>query len=192
VLTSVIQRRLVDADELAPVPLQGTQASDRTLIDYFLHADTSFIEAVVKWVPAFALMYWPRQANHLGIGGAPPIPDGLSLLDMLFRPIFQPENLKVRGKILFRQAASRPHAATARRLFHLIQHNQLDEAIQVARNRYLAAGHKIIAPQIGTLAGTDDCRRLAAGFLIPVTHQAVASDFEKWWLTPEKRSSHER
>jgi CRISPR-associated protein Csx17 len=192
VLTCGIQRRLVDAEELAPVPLQGTQASDRSLIDYFLHADTSFFEAVVSWVPALALMNWAGRADHLGTGSTPPIPDGLSLLDMLFRPIFQPENLWVRGNLLFRNAASRPHAATARRLFHLIQYGQLDEAIQVARNRYLAAGHEIIAPRIGTLAGTDDCRRLAAGFLIPATREAVANDFEKWWLTPKKRSSEKR
>ena len=75
-----------------------------------------------------------------------------------------------------------PKVNLLRRLFYLLRFNSLDEALQVARDRYLAAGHAIVEPPLGLRA---DGPRIAAALLIPLANAEVATGLDRW-LQPSK------
>jgi hypothetical protein len=79
-----------------------------------------------------------------------------------------------------------PTAGLQRRIFNLLRFNSIDEAIQILRDRYLAAGRAIVMPPSGFEA---DGELVAASLLIPISDQAVVGGICRW-LQPSKRRSN--
>jgi CRISPR-associated protein Csx17 len=105
------------------------------------------------------------------------------LLHSLFRPLFYPDKLYVDGKELFPDS-SRPSASLARRLLNLIRQGELGEAVQLAQNRYLAAGRAVVMPPVDLGAAQE---RIAASLLIPMRRLDVAISLSRW-MQPSKKS----
>ena len=112
-------------------------------------------------------------------------------MQALARPLFHGSKLVIRNdetrrlEPFFPQQLE-PTAGLLRRVFNLIRFNSLDEAIQILRDRYLAAGRDIVMPSTGFEANGE---LVTASLLIPISDQAVVSGFRRW-LNPSKRSSN--
>ena len=95
------------------------------------------------------------------------MPDGMSLLEGLFRPFFQPAKITVHERRLFENEAGsdrRPSPAFARRLFNLIRQQSVEQAVELAQSRYIA----VQCPTINLPTSvTLDAERLAAALLVP-------------------------
>jgi len=183
VLCQVLERRLVDADPADPIPLDAAQPCTGSLLNQFLsHVDGLDLARVVAWVPPLSLIDWRGQHSEIPSRDAvqPPV-DGASLLHDLVRPLFYPGTISIRNRPLFPRER-RPHAGLARRLLNLLQHQAIDEAVQVADNWYLAAGHSIVMPPKDLKA---DGERIAAALLIPMYKHEISRGLCRW-LQPGK------
>lgn len=186
VLADVLQRRLLDADELDPVPLRGSRPAPICVIDGLLgEVQNLELDIVARWIPALSLIDWSGGGPSSTGPPTEGIPLSLSgLLHALFRPLFEPDRMVVDGRLLFPEMsdnARRPHAAAVRALVHMLRQNRVDEAIALARRRYLAAGVTVFDAQLERPINGE---RLAAALLIPIDPGAVARRFKERWLRP--------
>jgi CRISPR-associated protein Csx17 len=118
-------------------------------------------------------------------------PDGVALLDALFRPLFQPAKLNVGSgddrRLLFDAAKDQlPPPAVSRRLFNLIRQGALDDAVMLARSRYLAVQCQTVGLPVSPNV---DPRRLAGALLVPMRVGDLQSRFNRWLQPPKNVSS---
>lgn len=195
-LLDIAHRRLIDADQPTSKPFAAACFCSANTVYRLLRSDGSIdLEEVAGWVPALSLIDW---------SGSPPVKmtltsstessiefDGTIALQALARPLFHGRKLEIRNDAtrksepLFPQKLE-PTAGLLRRVFNLLRFNSLDEAIQVLRDRYLAAGRDIVKPPPGFEANGE---LVAASLLIPISDQAVVKGFRRW-LQPSKRRSN--
>lgn len=183
VLIDVAHRRLVDAVPSDAMLVSGAYCCRARLIDRLLSGDPTFdLELVAKWVPALSLVDWHNVLARQYRGeptAEPPVADGMSLLDGLFRPFFQRANIAVHGRLLFGKEGDsrRPTPAFARRLFNLICQQSVEQAVELAQSRYIA----VQCPTIGLPTNvTVDAERLAAALLVPMDTTDMAGRFRRW------------
>jgi len=170
VLAGILERRLADAGPLDAPPLGGTAPCAAETIESALYGSVDLGE-VARWLPAMVLLDWRRAHNAHDRSEAA---SSLYLLQALFRPFFQPDEIRVSGKPLFREP---PRTARARRLLYMIRSGDWVQAIEVARAYYLAEGHQIIPPPPEIVA---DGEQMAAVLLVPMWRADVAAGFERW------------
>lgn len=192
-LLNVAYRRLIDADKPESRPLAASCFCSADAVHRLLTNDSRLdLEEVIHWVPALSLIDWSRR-SHLGTVRERNVQfsvalDGTVLLQALARPLFHGRRLTIwndetkEQEPLFPQGVE-PTAGLLRRVFNLLRFNSLDEAIQVLRNRYLAAGHNIVTPPQGFAANGE---LVAASLVIPISDQSVVSGLYRW-LQPSKR-----
>lgn len=177
VLTGLIERRLVDADAQSPLPLLATCTCPREILKAFLSRSLD-LDLVKCWIPALSLIKWEQgysgrfNRNHDMIT----VSDGMYMLHALFRPIFHSHVLRVDGRDLFPDHLM-PRSVLARRLLYLIRQGSINEAVQLVRNRYLAAEHDIIMPPPGLMI---DGELMAAAMLVPVHSSDVSAGIKRW------------
>jgi CRISPR-associated protein Csx17 len=161
----------------------------------FLREDGSIdLEEVMRWIPPLSLIDWSRQPYLRAIGKQDADSsvelDGTILLQALVRPLFHASKLEVwddktrEHEPLFPQRLT-PSAALLRRIFNLLRFNSLDEAVQILRDRYLAAGRDIVMPCANLDANGE---LVAASLLFPLSDQAVVRGFRRWILPAKHRS----
>ncbi len=195
-LLDVAHRRLIDAEKPTSKPFAASCFCSSDAVHRLLRGDGSIdLEEVMRWVPALSLIDWSRspRLGSCSENSAESFvePDGTILLQALARPLFHGRKLVIRNDAtrepepLFPQKLE-PMAGLLRRVFNLLRFNSLDEAIQVLRDRYLAAGRDIVMPPSGFEANGE---LVAASLLIPISDQAVVSGFRRW-LQPSKRRSN--
>jgi CRISPR-associated protein Csx17 len=183
-LTDVLERRLVDTDAAQPLPLDAPARCPLAAVEAFL-ADSLDFELIGCWIPPLSLIKWTQPLTAVGATCATQAhgTDGTMLLHSLFRSLFYPHKLEVSGKELFPDHL-RPSAALARRLLNLIRQGELAEAVQLAQNRYLAAGRAIVLPPVDLSAAHE---RIAAALIIPMHRRDVVSGLARW-LQPSKHN----
>jgi len=188
-LLDVAHRRLIDADNVTSKPFAASCFCSAAAVHRMLRDDGSIdLEEVIRWIPALSLIDWTRPPRIESTREPDVELDGTILLQALARPLFHGRKLVVRNaetrspEPLFPQKLE-PPAGLLRRVFNLLRFNSLDEAIQVLRDRYLAAGRNIVMPPPGFKANGE---LVAASLLIPISNQAVVSGFRRW-LQPSKR-----
>lgn len=182
-LISVLQRRLIDADELAAAPLHAAAPCCSELVARFLYSPPDIDdELLVRWIPALSLLSWKRRLSGDGSKEWSPHP-----LYSLIRPILDPDDIEIDRRPLFpldHHDARRPHTASARKLVNLILQGDIDQAVQLARRRYLAAGWRTFDPPAGEL--WIDRERLAAALLIPMNTQSLSRRLREDWILSSK------
>jgi CRISPR-associated protein Csx17 len=183
-LADVLERRLVDTDAAQPLPLDAPALCPLAAVEAFL-ADNLDLELAGRWIPPLSLIKWTQPPKAVAATSATQAPatDSAMLLHSLFRPLFYPHKLEVGGKELFPDHL-RPSAALARRLLNLIRQGELGEAVQLTRNRYLAAGRAIVLPPVDLSAAHE---RIAAALIIPIRRSDVVSGLARW-LQPSKHN----
>lgn len=181
----VLERRLIDTDAESGVPLTARCSCSPDTVISFLSGALDFNEIGI-WIRPLSLIDWSRWILPKVPEDASPhfARDGTYLLQALFRPLFSPYRLEIDGDELFPEHL-RPRSTTARRLLNLIRQGEWTEAIQLARNHYLAAGRSIVLPS-GHIDA--DGNRLAASLLIPVRRFDVVAGLTRW-LQPSKTLS---
>lgn len=185
VLADVLERRLVDTDAAAPLPFAAARACAAETFAAFVSRAVDY-DLIMRWIPPLSLIKWERQHAD----GQPTkdqtsqsSPNGTSLLLSLFRPLFYPSVLWIGNDRLFPKHLL-PSAVTARRLLNLIRQESWDEAIQLARGRYVAAGRATVSTPSGIRA---DGELLAAALLVPLSANEIAADVRRW-LQPNKQN----
>ncbi|GIW54967.1 MAG: hypothetical protein KatS3mg082_1371 [Nitrospiraceae bacterium] len=184
VLIDILRRRLVDADELDPVPLQGTRPCRLNAIGSFLSPGVCDDELIARWIPPLALIDW-KHTRFRATESKESQNFPLHSLYSLFRPLLDPTGLVIEGRPLFplqEDDSRRPHAAAIRMLVNLILQGSIDQAVDLARRRYLSAGWRTFEPPLGEMRV--DCERLAAALLVPAEPAEIAARFAKDWLMP--------
>jgi CRISPR-associated protein Csx17 len=215
-LLDVAHRRLIDAEKPASRPFAAAGYCSADAICRLLRNDGSIdLEKVIRWVPPLSLIDWsdkeesgrlgrlPDGAFDLASGCRQFHTDGTSLLYALICPLFH-RRLVAEGESLccwtWDETCNRrqfeellpyydrliPGHGFLRRLFNLLRFNVFDEAIALARNRYLAAGRDIVMIPPDFKANGE---LVAACLLIPISDQAVVSGVRRW-LQPTKRHSN--
>ena len=189
-LLDVGQRRLIDGNCDLTTPFVGTRCCRIDVVNRLLRNDGSLdLEMVTRWIPALSLIDWSRNVRTIAPAMSDDrhfqVADGTALLHALVRPLFHCDashNVKLwDGSELFRRDQL-PKGTLLRRLFHLLQFNAIDEAIQLLRDRYLATGRGIVEPPLGMKANGS---LIAAVLLIPINHSDVAIGLQRW-LQPSK------
>ena len=191
-LLDVAQRRLIDGNSDSTTPFGGTQWCGMEVVNRLMQNDGSLdLDVVAKWIPAFSLIDWSQDVTtdtparsvdwHLSRS------DGTALLHGLIRPLFYCDashNVTLQDKSALFRRDQMPKLTLLRRLFHLLRFNAIDEAVQIARDRYLANGRNIVAPPLGMQANGS---LIAAALLIPVSHRDVVKGIHRW-LPPLKKN----
>lgn len=181
VLAAVLERRLIDAKATDLLPLGGPCPCNAALVAAFL-ADTLDVEEIARWIPPLSLINWRRPHRRVvDTSGLLPS-DGAFLLHALFRPLFHPSKISIEGDVLFPKPLQ-PRAVTVRRMLSLIRGQAWEEAVRLARDRYLAAGRATVAlpPDFRV-----DGESLAAALLIPMYDSEVGAGLRRW-LLPTRR-----
>ncbi len=180
----LLHRRLIDVQPRDDVPLDASCPCSADVVHLLLSGGLDE-ELIARWIPPFALIDW---SQGWGIRGATDeseevaSPGGTILMQALFRPFFHPRRVWINHNEALFPEERQPHAGLARRLFYLLRYGQFDEAIQVVRNAYLAAGRSIVMPPAELPPG-GGC--LAATLLIPMRSRDVTRGIRRW-LTPRK------
>jgi CRISPR-associated protein Csx17 len=190
VLASILERRLADADPLRLLPLGGAAPCMPAMIDAVLTGSID-LDLVVRWLPAMALLDWREfqcSSERLEVVSS------AYCLHALFRPLFHPGRLLPHGQPLFsedqqRGAPPAKKAATARKILYFIRSGDWSQAVDAARNRYLAEGIRTITPPAEIEA---DGERMAAALLIPMLRADVEAGFERWMEPRSGRAERER
>lgn len=191
VFLALLQRRLVDAEKESgndspKLPFDFKRTCSPEVLTAFLNESLDY-EMIQKWIPAFSLIKWKYQSVNLKETSETKYEDsatdGAYLLQALFRPLFYPFNLEISGKELFPNHL-KPRTIIARRLFNLIRQNSWEEAIQLAKNRYLAAGHGIVNHPTIDYANGD---LVASALLVPLSVEEIRKGLRRW-LKPKKNS----
>lgn len=179
VLVTVLQRRLIDSDELAPTPLHAAHLCALDGVERFLHGQPPIDDDLLaRWIPALSLLAWSKRTSPARSTDCSPHP-----LYTLFRPILDPTDINIDGRPLFpldERDSRKPHAAAARQLVNLILQDDIDKAVQIARRRYLGVGWRTFEAPLGGLR--IDIERLAASLLIPVDPRTLSRKLSDHWL----------
>ncbi|HEY9870526.1 MAG TPA: type I-U CRISPR-associated protein Csx17 [Candidatus Obscuribacterales bacterium] len=179
-LVDVLRRRLVDAKDLDPPPLSGYRKCALVDVALFLAGYPAFDDAIcVQWLPALSLIDWSRRSDSTSTP-APESQEPLHPLYSLFRPLVSPDGVRVGRKDIFRSDDWKPHTAAVRKSINLILQNDIGEAVALARQRYLAAGWRILEVPITEVIV--DVERLVAALLIPANPSEVGARFRQDWL----------
>lgn len=192
VFLTLIHRRLIDAekdagDNAPRLPFNFQRTCSPEVLTAFLSKSLDY-EMIGRWIPAFSLVKWTHQSHVKEDAHENEnqnfITDGAYLLQALFRPFFCSFNLKFDDVELF-PGHLKPRTIIARRLFNLIRQNAWDEAIQLAKSRYLAGGHEIIfSPTIENADG----ETIASALLVPISPKEIIKGLSRW-LKPNKNSN---
>jgi CRISPR-associated protein Csx17 len=177
-LVDILERRLVDTDPAAALPLTAHRFCRADHLSAFLNRALD-LDEIKRWIPPLALIDWSKWQPSLYPGqhsGPYARYDGGYLLHALFRPLFYPDMLQIDGNELF-PPHLRPRPVLVRRLLNLIRQGEGEEAIQLARSRYLAAGRATVLPPCPLSV---DYVRLAASLLIPMRRSAIVTAFSRW------------
>jgi CRISPR-associated protein Csx17 len=177
-LVDILERRLVDTDPAAALPLTAHRFCRADHLSAFLNRALD-LDEIKRWIPPLALIDWSKWQPSLYPGqhsGPYARYDGGYLLHALFRPLFYPDMLQIDGNELF-PPHLRPRPVLVRRLLNLIRQGEGEEAIQLARSRYLAAGRATVLPPCPLSV---DYERLAASLLIPMRRSAIVTAFSRW------------
>lgn len=195
-LLDVAHRRLIDADRPESKPFAARCVCSADGVYRLLRNDDSIdLEEVVRWIAPLSLINWSRASclgNICGQTRESSIQlEGTILLQALARPLFHGRQLTIRKDEMRGSEPLFPHkieppAGLLRRVFNLLRFNSLDEAIQVLRDRYLAAGRDIVMPPPSLQANGE---LVAASLLIPISDQAVVSGLRRWFQPSKRRSS---
>jgi len=183
VMADVLERRLIDTDAIASLPLDGSCFCEVNTVAAFLAGSLDF-EEIVRWVPPLSLIRWREIREHSSNASVSAPQDGAYLLHALFRPLFHPLKIFINGSPLFPDNLH-PRAVTARRLLNLIRAEAWEEAIRLARDRYLAAGRMIVTPPSGVRVKGE---HIAAALLIPMSSSDVTAGIRRW-LEPTKKTN---
>lgn len=182
-LVTVLRRRLIDADELAPAPLHATRPCGLEAVTQFLNGPGEVDdELLARWVPSLSLLAWRSHRSCGSSADWSPHP-----LYTLFRPILDPTDIKIDGRSVFpldEGDSRKPHAASARKLVNLILQDDINQAVELARRRFLAAGWRTFDPPPGQLRL--DSERLAAALLIPVDPHSLSRKLSDNWILSSK------
>jgi len=196
VFLALIQRRLVDAEieagEKQPkLPFNFGQSCTPEVLTTFLNKSLDY-EMIGRWIPAFSLVEWTRRLTDYEdkseIENESFITDGAYQLQALFRPFFCPFNLKFDDVELF-PGHLKPRTIIARRLLNLIRQNAWDEAIQLAKSRYLAGGQEIIHPP--TIENVDG-ETIASALLVPLSYKDTREGLMRWLKFKKRRNQNEK
>jgi CRISPR-associated protein Csx17 len=187
-LIDILRRRLLDGNELNPAALQASRpCSIATTALYLAGASVFDDELLARWLPALTLIDW-SGAIYNWKDKSVELPELVHPLYSLFRPLVDPQDVRVNSKPLFpfSQSDSRkPHVAAIRTIVNLLLQNQIDEAVAHARRRYLSAGWRTFDPPLSEMV--IDAERLAAALLIPVDPVEIAARFRRDWLLPSPK-----
>jgi CRISPR-associated protein Csx17 len=189
-LVDILERRLVDTDATAALPLTARSFCRADQVSAFLDGALD-LDEIKRWIPPLALIDWSKwQPALYPVQHSQPYTryDGSYLLHSLFRPLFYPGALQIDGNELF-LAHLRPRPVIARRLLNLIRQGEGEEAVQLAQSRYLAAGHAIVSPPCHL---STDYERIAASLLIPMRRSAVTAGLSRWLQPSTKKIRGER
>jgi CRISPR-associated protein Csx17 len=189
-LVDILERRLVDTDATAALPLTAHSFCRSDQVSAFLDGALD-VDEIKRWIPPLALIDWSKwQPSLHPVQQSEPYAryDGSYLLHALFRPLFYPDMLQIDGNELF-PAHLRPRPVIVRRLLNLIRQGEGEEAIQLARSRYLAAGYATVFPPCHLRA---DYERLAASLLIPMRRSAIVTGLSRWLQLSTKKIRGER
>jgi CRISPR-associated protein Csx17 len=141
------------------------------------------IELMARWIPPLTLIDWKMQRVSFAPGSVTASPMGA--LHALFRPLFDPDAMRISGKSVLTaepEGSRASHKTAVRTILNLILQNQVDQAIALARRRYLAAGLMTVEVPNGMSV---DSERLAAALIVPVNSKQVAQRFEQYWILPK-------
>lgn len=166
-MAGIVERRLIDGEAFGILPLESRLYCSASAIHQFVEGVLDD-EQIGRWIPALSLLDW-------GSGSAPHAnvdkrwaPGGASSLHDLFRPLFAPRR------------DGRLKVVAARQLLKLLRQGSWDEAIALARRRFLADRQVRI---VETPRFIDcDGERIAAAMLIPMSGHEVEENFKKWTL----------
>jgi CRISPR-associated protein Csx17 len=190
---ALLQRRLIDAEkdaesDVPKLPFNFGQTCSPEVLTAFLNKSLDY-EMIGQWIPAFSLVKWTRQSfdseETPDTENQNFVTDGAYLLQALFRPIFCPFDLELDGKELF-PGHLKPRVIVARRLLNLIRQNAWDEAMQLVKSRYLAAGRAVISHPAIEYA---DGETIASALLVPLSPKEIIKGLRRW-LKPEKNSKY--
>lgn len=184
VLADIMERRLVDTDAKSSLPLMASHTCSREILSGFL-SHTLDHDLIQRWIPALSLIKWRKIDSRPSdkISDMRKAPDGAYMLHLLFRPVFHPypqDNLFPERLM--------PRAVLCRRLFGLIRQGSMDEAVQMIRNRYLAAGYDIITPPPGVIL---DGEFISAAMLVPLSSFEIITSFKRWIKIEQLNSKEE-
>lgn len=188
VLADVLERRLIDVEPTKEVPLAACHFCRVTEVEEFLEGNLDW-EMIGRWVPALSLIRWSwpqEQDQNDGTIDAHAV-GGHYLLSALFRPFFCARRIELGGQDLFPRQL-KPKTLIARRLLNLIRQGELEEAIKLAKTRYLAANFPIVVPP---LVETERYDVIAASLLIPVFVRDIVAGLRRW-IQPEKLKEVQR
>jgi len=178
-----VRRRLIDVSPTDEIPLRAACPCSAEFVNRFI-AGALDTEMIARWLPPLVLIDWSKTSFTSGLNlEHSSAHDGSALLHALFRPFFHPGPIYAHGKILFPEDR-RPCAGLARHLYSLLQHGDLNEAVQTARSAYQTVGRVVVTPQFDF---SMDESRLAAALLIPQASKEIASGIERW-IQPSRRS----
>lgn len=184
-LLNVGHRRLVDGDCRWSAPFSGAQQCSWNVVSRLLRNDGSLdLEVVAKWIPALSLIDWSQHHESgrpsSGYHDLPDELDGTALLHALARPLFHAEHGRyvalTDGTSLFAHGR-RPRPGILRRVFNLLRHNAIDEAVEALRNSFLAVGRRVVELPVHLKA---DGPRIAAALLFPLNDSDVSLNFQRW------------
>jgi CRISPR-associated protein Csx17 len=178
VLFQLLQRRLLDAEPGKPTPVGGTQTASVGIIARLLGGDDFDLEQAVTWIPALSLIDWRAGGGSNRLSRSRHAGD--LLLFWLFRPIFHEHPHRLDDRL-----PKEPKPSLARRILHLIQFSNLDEAVQLARGYYRAAGRSVVDPPPVHSVGDNFAARLSAALLVPLDDREIRKGLARW-LVPEK------
>ncbi len=178
VFGQVLSRRLLDTEPGQLLPLGGTCMAPFETVARLLTGSDLNLDQIAEWVLALGLIDWKAarpevRCGHLTFTGE-------LLLLSLFRPIFHDKPNR-----LFDWLPNEPKPALARRILNLIQLGNLEEAIQVAKGYYQAAGRSVVNVPSGHSFAADLPARLAAALLVPLRDDDLRRGLSRW-LVPEK------
>ena len=193
-LLNLAQRRLTDAEDLpkdakglSSTPFAGTCVCSANLIQQFLASNALVdLDQIARWIPPLSLINWSRWSR---IASTVPdlesnqpryVADGTGMLHALIRPLFHCDpkrNVYLDDGTPLFQPEQMPKPNLLRRLFNLLRFGELDEAVKVLRDRYLAVGRSIVMPPEGLVA---DRERIAAALLIPMSDSDVRCGVRRW------------
>lgn len=180
VLGQVLRRRLIDAEPGQPLPVGGPCRASLDALSRFLSGDDLNLDMIATWVPALTLIDWNEQKVNPSPVGV--LFAGELLLWGLFRPIFHEAPRR-----LFPKAPVESRPAQSRRILQLILAGNLEEAVQIAKAHYRAAGRRVVEVPVAFPIDHDFPTRLAASLLIPVRDRDIRDGLARW-LFPEKLS----
>lgn len=187
-LIDLLRRRLSDANELDPAPLHASRPCSIATAALYLAGTPVFDdELLARWLPALTLIDWSRAIRNWKDKSVEPL-ELVHPLYSLFRPLVDPQDVRVNGKPLFpfiQSDSRKPNVAAIRSIVNLLLQNQIDEAVAHARRRYLGAGWRTFDAPLREMML--DAERLGAALLIPVDPVEIALRFRKDWLLPSPK-----